>query len=778
MTKKYKYDLILLLILILNKMSEILKKTPINPKRKLSLDNEINNILKDNRIKNSERIKLNNIVYNYKEEKNEIKQDTLKKLLNFLEISYWWNNFEKFKKIMIPKIKNINTINQEKKLINWTLDNIIGNLEKKVEDSKKSNFKENIQRAKEYFVEENSVIDYNINEKWEKIEIKKSVSKYLKDLIWKDLMNTESWKSLFNFLFENAFKQQVDNPLYYNSHAFDHSITVEKNIRNFITNDKKIITNICDKYNINEKTAVLITRLAAICHDFWYPEQDKNSLDKVFHWFFSANLINSKEFKNIIEWIILNNKNKNAKINEIEKDFYETIFYHSSSKNEKEYQWKIETNNGSLLFDIDIDNENNNKTIEEINNLIQNYWLLDKKITIIWNEKFENFINQNKEKFIKWIEINFIKTHNSFKWSIIKNSAFWLEFTKPNLSNLPIQTLLRYADWIDISEKRLSKIQKSDTFQWIVHSFWIEIKDNPIVWIENIKWEWKDNTEKEIDEKNKLNEWYIKNKDKEIFLFTNNKIKINFNKDWKNIKLSDIISETDIKEKLLKQIIKIYKEEIINKILEINNVNNSIEKERFIKLWEKLNNISLRHTAWLEPIKELPTYKDWILIVKVNKETYDRLNENSVIEKSLNSNWIPIYVKIPVWDYQIWRTYESNSTIYLNEKYETIKIKIIDENWKEINNNYNPEYNSIWKLKSKDRWETFEWNLWNENNKWIFEIEYEWKKHWFINKEKLNSINILLTTTTWTNIKWKKILINNIEMFMLSAEEINKINNL
>jgi hypothetical protein len=52
---------------------------------------------------------------------------------------------------------------------------------------------------------------------------------------------------------ENAFEQQIDNPLQFNSHAFDHTITVDKNVRTLLSTYPDIIEKVKAKYNINEE---------------------------------------------------------------------------------------------------------------------------------------------------------------------------------------------------------------------------------------------------------------------------------------------------------------------------------------------------------------------------------------------------------------------------------------------------------------------------------------------------------------------------------------------
>jgi hypothetical protein len=75
----------------------------------------------------------------------------------------------------------------------------------------------------------------------------------------------------------------------------------------------------------------------------------------------------------------------------------------------------------------------------------------------------------------------------------------------------------------------------------------------------------------------------------------------------------------------------------VNEIIQANKVADPNAITRLNDIWQKMNSISLRHVAWLEPIPKQPVFKNWYLEVTVNKEIYDRMNKTSAIETSVKT---------------------------------------------------------------------------------------------------------------------------------------------
>ncbi len=265
---------------------------------------------------------------------------------------------------------------------------------------------------------------------------RKITRKEYKDWLWYPDYLTEA-------LEKYMVNQWLDNPQYFVSHGYDHTILVDSLIVKVYKWIEGAKNSIKDRYwlreDIVDELAEQIVRLSAQCHDFWYPEQIWKS--KTTHATKWAERFRKDIMPKVEKWLWEKGVTpENAK--KLCRDIYNSIFFHWADKvewnyatkvegiNEWETYWSVLTpgdkpiKNGAMREYIDFENyrvsyksENNRKIAQQQalelstgwNSDITIYtkehpnWIKFKKIDGVWkdgieaHEKFEDWRDESWE---------------------------------------------------------------------------------------------------------------------------------------------------------------------------------------------------------------------------------------------------------------------------------------------------------------------------------------------------------------------------------------------
>ncbi|MCX6824180.1 MAG: hypothetical protein NT085_03560 [candidate division SR1 bacterium] len=534
----------------------------------------------------------------------------------------------------------------------------------------------------------------------------KSINDYLENI------GVEPKSDLGKKINEYAFYQTLDNPPQYNSHGFDHSINVTSYVEMIYKQVPEFVDKVKNSYGLNEKTSQFVLKMTGVLHDFGYPETETIKAPKSLHGPLGAILFEKNimpEFKKQIQLMDPNITEEN--LNQVCKDMYNAVFFHSADKVEVTYNGKMTYKNMTFLFEdaLGVDG-----IVDALNKSGMFTDQIDKG-EIIFEINSEKTDLSDKIK-TKYGDKNVTTQAKEFKGRKVGNDipGVGIEFQTSSIDS-PLSSIIRIADNLDIAYSRLSPTQKDPGFRDIIHSFGPECTGGKLMEL----MEKYDDAIKDL-EKGKVEQVDVDKALSKIqeFIKNNSKIKIFIN----GVETEVAISESDIIDGG-KPNTDNYKDFIIKQI----GVTDVTVKE----VGKKQNSISVRHSGGLEPIHDLSDVKinyveesgNYVIKVNVNKAEFDKLNATTVMEEGLDVNGNKIYIEVGIGEYHIRRLYEATRSIDLSGK--KCKIQVMGDDGKLIDMGYTYQGTKAYEGKvSFDKGETYQ-EVKNSSN---FGTSYEVKE--------------------------------------------------
>ena len=379
------------------------------------------------------------------------------------------------------------------------------------------------------------------------------------------------------------------------------------------------------------------------------------------------NLISEKEsleeiIKNYLNFCLNNNNNNNDKIKKLTENF-EIFHYQISFINLINFSQNFSEN----FFDF-IEKNNLFKNISYQKNI--NIKICKNELNTLLKNTLINFIKQKPKKNINEFFINLSKEILS-KFNInFLNSKKFENFIKINIKlNYLIKIIESYLNFIKISFIQISKENEKKLLE-------IDLTINKL----NLQQNEKQNKLNEIDEKknslinsNANNNSFLNQKEKEYLILSEKSLNI-LNKKKENEKeLNEIILTFNL-----------FKENIINKIDELNNKNISIQNEiEYLNSQNDINNLNIQ--------KEIESIKNGI------KNKYKMIKIQLTIFKRKHKNNLNIYQKLLD---KINNSLNLNNNTLIsgnfnNDSFSNNSTLINNSNFFENNNNNNNFNNSI-----------------------------------------------------------------------------------
>ena len=543
-------------------------------------------------------------------------KENLKKQLDNLEKS---KCPEDLKEIINEKIKTLeNEINEWKKIAeidfdpeNWTFrsfwwfEKFIENLINRWPSEINQNFLNNIKLTIDYMTK-------RIINVWEAEPIT------LKE--WESRMDI--WEDFMKAMEKHMINQWLDNPQYFNSHGFDHTILVHSlivKVRNWL---KECADTVAEKYKLSgEKADKLynsLIELSAALHDLWYPAQSKNKWEKTTHATSWAELF-YKELKPKFEEFVTKEIWLDTEVaGDLACDMYNAVCFHWADKVESHYVSRVEW----------MDNEGR----------LYGWTLVPRKWAITWenirgNLDFQSFRISYKSEWFRewapwryaWVRNDKLEVFESVDWKTRKIvEREWDKWkVKPLKDPEDIST-----DAVRSSVQERQNLSRTTAFNQAIElskNWWSDIKIYTKEWWEPIEFK-----RKVIDENTK---------------------KIRFEREiWGETEsLEDFIKENDIIR------IEWVWNEWKNHKIELNAEN----------LW-KMNEQAIDQALWWLCDLEIKTDKGTITY---SKESWKYESAWKEITKEELLNWYKINeitakVKWETWEIANWRTITVNDNAY------------------------------------------------------------------------------------------------------------------
>ena len=437
------------------------------------------------------------------------------------------------------------------------------------------------------------------------------------------------WDDLIKAMERHMINQWLDNPQYFNSHGFDHTILVHSLIIKVREWLKISADTIAKKYWLStEKSEKLyngLIELSAILHDFWYPRQDW--WDKTTHATWWAELF-YKELKPKFEDFIVKEIWLEAEVaRDLSCDMYNAVCFHGADKVETHYVSRVEWLDSEWrLYGW---------------TLVPRAWIITSENMKIYSDFQSYRVSYKSEWFREWVAWRYtwvidwklveFESKNWIKWEIVKEEEKWK---------------LVKLDWkdgknpreISMEDARTAVQDWQETSKATAYSQAIELSVN---WWTDIKvftsqWEWKNGIEfkKIVDEKDWKIIWFerkIWDKVESLQDFLKGNDLLRIEGEWERWKKPQIEINVENQKSL--------NEQSLNQALWWL-ADLTIKTDKWRITYEK-SSWKYYDRAWNEIVKEdlLNDYK--IIQIEANVQGWKiiKVNDNAYEWRFLNENW-------------------------------------------------------------------------------------------------------------------------------------------
>jgi len=458
--------------------------------------------------------------------------------------------------------------------------------------------------------------------------------------------SAESKAKLQEHIYVHALQQQVDNPEWYVSHGFDHSVNVKKKVDDIIKTNEGILGVMHDKYGLNDKEARAMLGLVAIYHDFGYPEAQVGDRGKAVHAVTGAQIAGSPEFRDIMAGAL---GRKPEEVRELMHDFKDAILFHSADKVETTYDAKIKATHGEFLVGARARGGKALTEAERAQEIVHVYSEFKKQtgeetMTILCSEETEKQVKLAMEaQGLKHEGIVFERPQEGvtgFKGREVdlerkKDKLMGVEFHRVDANESPMAFTIRVADNLDMQETRFSELQRNPAFKEMYRALCPDLGN-------------------QVSEGNPQAQRLA---------------------DLRNAKQDEAASRLQ--------------EEIVDGVLDKHNivpdqneghelsVYKSFLRARLKALGMHSDDQSMRHFGGCESVKGV-TLQGSRLTIEVDREKFETLNQTVVRDKSTDVMGVVRNVDVGVGEYQIFRSMEAYRSLSVGG--EGIQIDVVYAN--------------------------------------------------------------------------------------------------
>jgi len=474
-----------------------------------------------------------------------------------------------------------------------------------------------------------------------------------------------------------AFDQQVENPLKFVSHGFDHTLSVVEYGKKILEQNPEFLTAMKEKYGISDRLSEFMLDNLVLFHDTGYREL--NGRGKAAHAIAGADIVSNEQVRDMFRSIIRSQQSNIEKetVETILHDFRDAVLFHNADTVQHAFDAKVATTLGEFLVD--------SKNVVDVISTFRRQQTpagMPREVTTVYVQSEEMKAELEHELteggVIAPIQIEVIKEDESKKFhgrvldlASKGDEMIGLEFHDIDLTDTPFQAYIRLADNMDISPERLSVTQKEAVFKEICQRF--------------------GNGEEESQVLKKLENFtataaYVarrSNSDAMLAFAENTDLAKELIVESFHLDVADEHAVDEMDEKMRAvtspaEAEALWKEIIIDRILQSDQFSSlpGSEKETMRSLVMVLDSWDFRYFGGYESIVTVRPTHTGVTIV-LNKEKYEGLNNIRVSEDVLNRHGDTARVPVGVGEYQVWRLQQAYKSIHINGK--PIEISLVDE---------------------------------------------------------------------------------------------------
>ncbi len=497
-------------------------------------------------------------------------------------------------------------------------------------------------------------------------EIQRRTRKVFETKFGKVEMSPEAEQRLMDHINELALEQQLDNPEQYVSHGFDHSLNVMDQIERTVEMNPKIAEYMQNMYGLSAAESAFMLKMVGVFHDFGYPELGKRGdggLGKALHAATGAEIAANPELRAMMREALKVGEADGISEAQFEKlmhDFRDSILYHSADKVEVFRDTKIKLGHGEFIVDS-----------ENIVDIFTEYYAENQQteaITIQCSEEVEAKIRERlgpegvgdikferpNERDLTMHEGQQRFRGRSVDLSTGKDEMLGIQYKEVGVDEDPMNFIIRLTDNCDMTPERFSALQRTEAFSSLYRKlFPFEGQIPPTGQVMEVLEQKTADTRAILDE------------------FAECQRSLN------SPELDAIVKRVQNGESVsAKELRNAFKSAVIDKVMIENHdelvttaqrlgIDPEIFATKFRKIGMSQNTQTMRHFGGCEPVQSVDLQErtgypgEMELSVTVDRETYERLNRETVQEKSSDTDGSSVVVNVSLGDYQIWRAYEA-----------------------------------------------------------------------------------------------------------------------
>ncbi|CAN5222407.1 hypothetical protein BH09PAT2_BH09PAT2_07630 [soil metagenome] len=262
-----------------------------------------------------------------------------------------------------------------------------------------------------------------------------------------------------------AYEQHLENPPYYLSHGFDHTMNVLRHTEMILKQNPSTVENMAQKYDLPPHMAKFMLLNVTCFHDVGYPYVKDRG--KAVHSFIGAGIVSDSKNRELYRKLLKLPGDDDTLLN----DFTKSILYHNADSKEAIFRAKVSCEGGDLLISEDTD------ISVIIDDLVTNPVIGGVHSITVMNEDQLHMISQFLEsQNISGIQVELMGLGENYTPILIGrpldkevkgDKKLGIEYHDAHPEEDPMGALIRLADNIDICESRFNGVQNEDAFKAI-----------------------------------------------------------------------------------------------------------------------------------------------------------------------------------------------------------------------------------------------------------------------------------------------------------------------
>ena len=485
-----------------------------------------------------------------------------------------------------------------------------------------------------------------------------------------------------------AFDQQVENPLTYLSHGFNHTLNVAEYAEQITEENPAIITTIADRYKINEGLAKFLLGNVVFFHDTGYRYLKGRA--KAVHALVGADMVSNDKVRGALATLI-RSQNSDADVERIVHDVSDAILFHNADTVQQQFDTRIETTRGNFLVDKDnlsvvvskfttgdIETETPARQITKVyvpdesigGEIVAD--LTEHGVQAILLNSPEISEDTSHAAVVKVIVMRQTgRKGKPFRGRVLDLEAkddkkLGVEYKQVELMEAPLQAVIRLADNMDMRVTRFIGPQRLPAFQEAYRRFGDGNDESGVL---------------------QSLEQLAADLQQEVKMLSNAEVMIK-TADVRDKSL-DVLEEAMTEEERERfhtglstlgdpaMVEKFWKEIILERIFvrPENELLSQQEKEDITEYALALDSHQLKHFGGCEAIDRVFFVGNTVTI-RVDRDRYDTLNDTKVTEPMTEESGEIVPTQVGVGEYQIWRLRQAYKSILIEG--ESIEVHVVD----------------------------------------------------------------------------------------------------